>query len=73
MKVTETHVQISKNSAVRLYSIGRDHTMHSFLSGKVVIGDQEQRVAPQQSEVGVAPEVTWNVGGRVRSRDEKVC
>ena len=51
------------------------------------LGDQEQRTAPRRSEVGVAPEVTWNVGGALRSlghvfrsakevaegRDEKVC
>ena len=29
--------------------------------------DQEQRTAPRRSEVGVAPEVTWNVGGALRS------
>ena len=30
--------------------------------------DQEQRTAPRprRSEVGVAPEVTWNVGGALR-------
>ena len=29
--------------------------------------DQEQRTAPRRSEVGVVPEVTWNVGGALRS------
>ena len=29
----------------------------------VALLDQEQRMAPRRSEVGVAPEVTWNVGG----------
>ena len=29
--------------------------------------DQEQRTAPRRSKVGVAPEVTWNVGGALQS------
>ena len=32
----------------------------------VVLTDQEQRTAPRRSEVGVAPEVTWNMGGALR-------
>ena len=31
------------------------------------MSDQEQRTAPRRSEVGVAPEVTWNVGGALQS------
>ena len=34
---------------------------------KKAFRDQEQRTAPRRSEVGVAPEVTWNVGGALRS------
>ena len=29
--------------------------------------DQEQRTAPQRRQVGVAPGVTWRVGGALRS------
>ena len=29
--------------------------------------DQKQRTALRRSEVGVAPEVMWNVGGALRS------
>ena len=31
------------------------------------VWDQEQRAAPRRSEVGVVPEVTWNVGRALRS------
>ena len=37
-RTVSKNVQRSKNSAVRLHSIGRDYTTHSFLSGEVVIG-----------------------------------
>ena len=30
---------------------------------RIEITDQEQRTAPRRSQVGVAPEVTWQVGG----------
>ena len=29
--------------------------------------DREQRTAPQRSQVGVAPEVTWQVDGALQS------